>query len=146
MTHPNKHGIKLKLITVINFNYETSHRKFIRVPIKTGAQIHDSAGYHIQYIRRSPAAPECRRAVCPREKNKPRYGYATIYRTLRLLVKASLATECRFENGFTRFEYKNTNTRYDHLICTRCGVIVEFENERIEALQNGVARENRFRV
>jgi len=80
------------------------------------------------------------------KKINPGIGYATIYRTLRLLVKASLATECRFENGFTRFEYKNTNTRYDHLICTRCGVIVEFENERIEALQNGVARENRFRV
>jgi Fur family ferric uptake transcriptional regulator len=80
------------------------------------------------------------------KKINPGIGYATIYRTLRLLAKAGIATECRFENGFTRFEYKNTNTHHDHLICTRCGVILEFENKRIEALQDDVARENRFRV
>ena len=35
---------------------------------------------------------------------------------------------------------------HDHLICTQCGEIIEFENERIEALQEDVARKNGFRV
>ncbi|HUJ18577.1 MAG TPA: transcriptional repressor [Nitrospirota bacterium] len=80
------------------------------------------------------------------KKSNPGIGYATVYRTLRLLAEAGLAEECRFEDGFSRFEYKDTDTHHDHLICTRCGKIIEFENESIEALQHDVARENRFKV
>ena len=76
----------------------------------------------------------------------PRIGYAIVCRTLRLLDKARLASGYRSDNGFTRFEYKNTNSHHDHLICTRCSVNVEFENEGTEALQESMAWENRFRV
>jgi Fur family transcriptional regulator, ferric uptake regulator len=73
-------------------------------------------------------------------------GYATVYRTLKLLADAGLAEERRFEDGFTRYEYRATDGHHDHLICTRCGRIIEFENERIEQLQQDVARKNRFLV
>jgi Fur family ferric uptake transcriptional regulator len=80
------------------------------------------------------------------KKTYPGIGYATIYRTLKLLAEAGLVEERRFEVGFTRFEYKSTDAHHDHLICTRCGVIIEFENERIEALQDDVARKKGFKV
>jgi len=73
-------------------------------------------------------------------------SYATVYRTLKLLVEAGLAQERRFEDGFTRYEHTQADAHHDHLICTGCGVIIEFENERIEALQQDVARKNRFTV
>jgi Fur family ferric uptake transcriptional regulator len=73
-------------------------------------------------------------------------GYATVYRTLKLLAEAGLADERRFEDGFTRYEFKATGNHHDHLICTQCGTILEFENERIEVLQQNVARKNRFMV
>jgi len=80
------------------------------------------------------------------KKLHPGIGYATVYRTLKLLAEAGLAQERRFEDGFTRYEHANTDTHHDHLICTRCGAIIEFENERIEQLQQDVARKNRFKV
>jgi Fur family transcriptional regulator, ferric uptake regulator len=80
------------------------------------------------------------------KKNHPGIGYATVYRTLKLLADAGLADERRFEDGFTRYEYKSPNSHHDHLICTKCGAIIEFENERIEELQQDVARKNRFLV
>ena len=80
------------------------------------------------------------------KKTHPGIGYATVYRTLKLLAEAGLADERRFEDGFTRYEYKASNSHHDHLICTKCGVILEFENERIEALQQDVARKNHFLV
>ncbi len=81
------------------------------------------------------------------KKTHPRIGFATVYRTLKLLADAGMAEERRFEDGFTRYEYKASDGgHHDHLICTRCGEIVEFENERIEALQADVARKNGFRV
>jgi Fur family ferric uptake transcriptional regulator len=80
------------------------------------------------------------------KKAQPGIGYATVYRTLKLLAEAGLAEERRFEDGFTRFEYKNTDAHHDHLICTSCGAIIEFENERIEALQHDVAKNKGFKV
>jgi len=80
------------------------------------------------------------------KKAHPGIGYATVYRTLKLLAEAGLAEERRFEDGFARFEHKNADAHHDHLICTRCGAIIEFENERIEALQQEVAMKNGFNV
>ncbi len=80
------------------------------------------------------------------KKAHPGIGYATVYRTLKLLAEAGMAEERRFEDGFTRYEYKTSEGHHDHLICTRCGQILEFENERIEALQQDVAKKNRFKV
>lgn len=80
------------------------------------------------------------------KKDYPGIGYATVYRTLKLLADAGLAQERRFEDGFTRYEHGGRDAHHDHLICTQCGAIIEFENERIEALQQDVARKNRFKV
>lgn len=80
------------------------------------------------------------------KKAHPGIGYATVYRTLKLLAEAGMAQERRFEDGFTRYEHTSPDAHHDHLICTRCGEIIEFENERIEALQRDVARKNRFKV
>ncbi len=80
---------------------------------------------------------------------KKRYagiGYATVYRALKLFAEAGLAKEQRFEDGFTRYEHANKGAHHDHLICTRCGAIIEFENARIEQLQQDVARKNHFKV
>lgn len=80
------------------------------------------------------------------KKENPGIGYATVYRTLKLLAEAGLAEERHFEDGFTRYEYRATDGHHDHLICTRCGKIIEFENARIEELQADVAKKNRFLV
>ena len=80
------------------------------------------------------------------KKSDPKIGYATVYRTLKLLANAGLAVERRFEDGIARYEYAATRAHHDHLICTRCGAIVEFEDEQIEQLQDAVARKNGFVV
>lgn len=80
------------------------------------------------------------------KKVKPRIGFATVYRTLKLLTEAGLAQERRFDDGFTRYEYNASDGHHDHLICTSCGRIIEFENERIEQLQADVARSKGFEV
>jgi Fur family ferric uptake transcriptional regulator len=79
-------------------------------------------------------------------KKAPRTGYATVYRTLKLLTDAGLADERRFDDGVTRYEYNASHDHHDHLICTKCGRIIEFENEQIEQLQQQVAERNQFLV
>jgi len=70
-------------------------------------------------------------------KRSPKVGYATVYRTLKLLVDAGLATQRQFGDGQARYELSGDH--HDHLICTKCGKIVEFEDAAIEKLQDGIA-------
>lgn len=71
---------------------------------------------------------------------------ATVYRTMKLLNECGLAHARNFGDGQTRYEAAIGRHHHDHLICTRCGTIVEFENDRIEQLQDAVARKHGFTV
>jgi len=71
---------------------------------------------------------------------------ATVYRTMKLLSDCGLAHARNFGDGQTRYEAAIGRHHHDHLICTRCGTIVEFENDRIEAMQDEVARKHGFKV
>ena len=72
-----------------------------------------------------------------RKRNK-KVGYATVYRTLKLLVDCGLAHQRQFGDGQARYEVAGEH--HDHLICTKCGVILEFEDDEIERLQDRIAQ------
>ena len=76
----------------------------------------------------------------------PRVGYATVYRTVRLLRECGLAAERHFHDGEARFENVEDEHHHDHLICERCGRIVEFANDAIERLQEQVAQKLGFAI
>jgi Fur family ferric uptake transcriptional regulator len=78
--------------------------------------------------------------------NDPRVGYATVYRTLKLLAECGVAYERRFGDGVTRYEVANEEHHHDHLICVECGSIAEFEEPAIEELQDQVATRHGFLV
>lgn len=71
-----------------------------------------------------------------RRRNR-KIGYATVYRTLKLLVDSGLAIHRQFGDGQSRYEVDGEH--HDHLICTKCGLILEFEDEQIEELQERIA-------
>ena len=71
-------------------------------------------------------------------KRHARVGYATVYRTLKLLVDSGLAVERHFGDGQSRYEV--VGEHHDHLICASCGLILEFEDDEIEALQEKIAQ------
>jgi Fur family ferric uptake transcriptional regulator len=76
----------------------------------------------------------------------PHIGYATVYRTLKLLTECGVAYERRFGDGLTRYELADDTTHHDHLICIECGDITEFEEPRIEELQEKVAHAYGFEL
>lgn len=79
-------------------------------------------------------------------RNDPRVSVATVYRTMKLLGESGLAHAQNFGDGQTRYEAAVGREHHDHLICTRCQTIIEFENDQIERLQDAVARRHGFRV
>jgi Fur family ferric uptake transcriptional regulator len=77
---------------------------------------------------------------------EPRVSAATVYRTMKLLSECGLAHARQFGDGQTRWEVAEGRHHHDHLICTRCGEIIEFENNQIEHLQDTVAHHHGFMV
>lgn len=75
-----------------------------------------------------------------------RIGYATVYRTLKLLTESGIVHEHKFGDGFTRFELSDEQSHHDHLICVKCGSITEFEEPLIEELQGRIAARYGFEV
>ncbi|MSP92766.1 MAG: transcriptional repressor [Myxococcales bacterium] len=72
-------------------------------------------------------------------------GYATVYRTLKLLERCGLVNCSNFGDGTARYEvHSGAAEHHDHMICTDCGTIVEFENDAIELLQEEVARSHGY--
>jgi len=80
-----------------------------------------------------------------RQRNS-RIGYATVYRTLKLMAESGWASSRQFRGRMARFEHRAKGEHHDHLICLSCGKIVEFASERIEALQSRIARREGFRI
>lgn len=72
-------------------------------------------------------------------------SYATVYRTLMMLVDAGLASQRQFGKGQSLFEQTSSH-HHDHLICTECGAIEEFENDTIEKIQEQVAKRHGFKL
>ena len=72
---------------------------------------------------------------------------ATIYRVLPLLVEAGLIQMTMVSAGDgVRYERAFEREHHDHLICTVCGKVVEFQFEAIEMLQRDVAERFGFHL
>lgn len=79
------------------------------------------------------------------QKQMPKVGVATVYRTVNLLVDERFVTRTMLEDGTARFE-TTPEEHHDHMTCVICGKIVEFENQQIEKLQEKVAKELGFKL
>ena len=64
---------------------------------------------------------------------------ATVYRTMDILYQHDLVQRMDIGDGKWRYEHWLDCNQHDHLICIRCGTIVEFINTQIEEIQNDVA-------
>jgi Fur family ferric uptake transcriptional regulator len=72
-------------------------------------------------------------------------GLATVYRVLTQFEAAGLATRHHFEGGHAVFELERGH-HHDHLVCMKCGLVEEFEDDTIEKRQRDRARDLGFKM
>jgi Fur family ferric uptake transcriptional regulator len=72
-------------------------------------------------------------------------GLATVYRVLNQFDDAGIVTRHHFEGGKSVFELTGS-THHDHLVCLKCGKVVEFEDNLIETRQIQIAQENGLKL
>jgi Fur family ferric uptake transcriptional regulator len=71
-------------------------------------------------------------------------GTATVYRTLDVLVRSGLVVERDFGEGFKRYEASRGIPHHEHLLCTVCGRVTEFRDERLERMTTLLAEAHDF--
>ena len=77
-------------------------------------------------------------------KKGGRTSRATVYRTLELLVHCGLLEVVDLGGNSHHYEHVLGHQHHDHLICERCGRIIEFSHAQLEELKEKVCREMDF--
>jgi Fur family ferric uptake transcriptional regulator len=77
-------------------------------------------------------------------KKNPKIGLATVYRTMRVICDCGMAMEVDFGDGVRRFEHKYRHQHRHHLVCIKCGKVIEVTSGRIESLQKKLAKQHNF--
>jgi Fur family ferric uptake transcriptional regulator len=70
---------------------------------------------------------------------------ASIYRTIPLLVESGLIEEVEKIDRHAHYEKISSDKHHDHMICLRCGKIIEFYSPTLEMLQNEICEKEKFR-
>ncbi len=68
-------------------------------------------------------------------------GLATVYRVLNQFDDAGILNRHHFEGGKSVFEISHKQ-HHDHLVCLKCGKVVEFEDDIIEERQEKIAKDH----
>lgn len=66
--------------------------------------------------------------------------------TLKLMCQYGFATKRQFNNGEVLYEHLHLGQHHDHMVCTKCKTIVEFEDPQLEALQIQAAGRHGFHL
>jgi Fur family ferric uptake transcriptional regulator len=72
-------------------------------------------------------------------------GLATVYRVLNQFDDAGIVSRHHFEGGKSVFELSHKQ-HHDHLVCLKCGIVVEFEDDVIEKRQEDIAKTHKIKL
>jgi Fur family ferric uptake transcriptional regulator len=78
------------------------------------------------------------------KKKGKKVSRATIYRTLPLLLSGGFIKEVTVSRYGITYEHTLGHSHHDHLICIKCGKIIEFCDKNIEKLQNTICKKEKF--
>ncbi len=105
-----------------------------------GLRMTDQRRVIVRVLSDSPDHPDVDVLYKRASQLDPKISLATVYRTLRLFEEARILNRHDFGEGKSRYE-DASNDHHHHLIDTHTGQIIEFHDERIEALQQEIAKD-----
>jgi len=70
---------------------------------------------------------------------------ATVYRTLGHLRECGLIREMPQPRGAAKYEQLHAGKHHGHMVCIECGKVIEFYDEKLEAVQERICRRHDFK-
>ena len=79
------------------------------------------------------------------KKQNKSSGLATIYRTLDILEKANIVVKRDFDSNTSYYEFIYDQTKHNHLICKKCGKVIEIPDLLPDDIKDKILEEKGFK-
>ena len=89
---------------------------------------------------------DCEEIYDSLQNNRVKVSRATVYRTLEVLIQYGFIRQLDIGDGSVKYEKKIGNPHHDHMICVKTGRIIEFVDDRIEEIQEEIARKKGYKI
>ena len=100
----------------------------------------------LDVVRKIPSHFEAEDIFFRLRQQNVNVSQASIYRTLPLLVDSGIVRKAPCERMKARYEYAFGRNCHEHMVCVRCGMIIEFQDQRIKKMQTELAGKHRFKI
>ncbi len=120
---------------------ENLYREYLR---DRGLKYTDERRMVLQAVMKNDEHFEAEQLLLAMRQAGMRVGKATVYRTLKLLVACGIVKEVHFSNKQVHYEHTYGQDPHDHLVCRRCGRIIEFDAGEVLRLRTAIAAGQRF--
>lgn len=77
-------------------------------------------------------------------QKEPSIGQVTVFRTLKLLEEAGIANPVNFGDRTIRYELSFKTEHHDHLVCLKCGNVIEVVDSKLEKRKNKICEKHNF--
>ncbi|ANB60060.1 peroxide-responsive transcriptional repressor PerR [Anoxybacteroides amylolyticum] len=111
---------------------------------QTGVRITPQRHAILEYLIRSMSHPTADEIYKALEGKFPNMSVATVYNNLRVFKEVGLVKELTYGDSSSRFDFV-TSDHY-HIICERCGKIVDFHYPGLDEVETLAAHVTGFKV
>ena len=85
--------------------------------------------------------------ICSRVQQKhPGIGLVTVYRIINLLTELKLVCRINLDGGNPGYLMRRPTEPHHHLVCSHCGVVVDFNCCEFTSLEERLAQETGFNI
>ncbi|NLG18204.1 MAG: transcriptional repressor [Fibrobacter sp.] len=100
----------------------------------------------LEYLIRNSSHFNAEELIAIFRKKRIPVSRATVYRTIAHLVDAGFLSQVALESSQSYYEFIANSAHHEHLVCDKCGCIIEFTDPELENRIESVARLNGFEI
>ena len=78
------------------------------------------------------------------KRKKKSASRATVYRTLELLVDSGIVRTVDLGHGHSHYELVLDHPHHEHMVCLKCGKVIEFSDKTIERALKKLCKKSGF--
>lgn len=111
----------------------------------TGLRVTKQRSLLLEVIRQGKSHLDADEVYRRARRKQPQLSLSTVYRALRLFKKLGLVEETHLDDEHHHYEVKS-ETEHHHLVCLKCGKVVEFSYPFSRNVRENVAEAQDFEI
>lgn len=123
----------------MNTRHDSEKKQFKKLFLQEGVDDFNRRFQVLEAFLKTEKHVSCRELVEDLEKEGLSIGIGFVAETMELLCRFGFAHKVKFQDNLPRFEHRHLGMHHDHMVCTKCGKIIEFRDENLENQQTQLA-------